>query len=117
MKFKDVKEHTWVKYLGDYFFVRYVEHNECYLENEFDEIELTADDFETYHIEPVEAPTFKPGDQVLVVSKMIGNLYQQITTIIEVEEPEHQTFPYGLDMGHKYMRAWATPFQIQKLDY
>lgn len=64
-----------------------------------------------------EVPTFKPGDQVLVVSKIIGNLYQQITTIIDVEDPEHQTFPYGLDMGHKYMRAWATPFQIQKLDY
>ena len=117
MKFKDIKEHTWVKYLGDYFFVRFVEYNECYLENELDEIELTADDFETYHIEPVEVPTFQPGEQVLVVSKMIGNLYQQITTIIDVEDPEHEAFPYGLDMGHKYMRAWATPFQIRKLDY
>ena len=74
MKFEDIKEHTWVKYLGDYFFVRLVEDYECYLENELDEIELTADDFETYHIEPVEAPIFKAGDQVLVVSKMIGNL-------------------------------------------
>jgi len=71
MKFKDVKEHTWVKYLGDYFFVGYVDDYECYLENELDVITLTADDFKTYHIEPVEVPTFKPGDQVLVVSKIL----------------------------------------------
>jgi len=38
MKFKDVKEHTWVKYLGDYFFVGYVDDYECYLENELDVI-------------------------------------------------------------------------------
>lgn len=82
MKFKDVKEHTWVKYLGDYFFVGYVDDYECYLENELDVITLTADDFKTYHI-----------------------------------EPEHEAFPYGLDMGHKYVRAWSTPFQIRKLDY
>ena len=118
MKFKDVKEHTWVKYNDEYWFLTSIRQNVCHMQNRSSNMRLTAADFETNQIETVQPPVWETGDQIFCDCESNELVHKQIATIIHIDKDNIDAYPYLIRLNNlQHVRDWLTPFEIQKINY
>lgn len=115
MKIEDVELYTWLKYDNKYWFVIYLEEDVCYLAKDSDEISLTKCYFEKHHIEPVQPPVFQLYEQVLCRGSYLYDHQNNIVTIVKIDSDKSEPLKYLIEGNG--CREWASPFDLQKLDY